>query len=84
MISRNVLLSVFAFFGLPQFTLRRLQGARVKSIWQSAKDTQLRIQRAKLVQKPVGSVLNTVKHCESEKKKPYRVTILRTHRNFFH
>ncbi len=33
----------------------------VASVWQSAKNTQVMIQRAKLVRKPVASVSNTVK-----------------------
>ena len=33
----------------------------VASVWQSAKNTQVMIQRAKPVRKPVASVSNTVK-----------------------
>lgn len=51
-----------------------------ESVWQSAKNTQLRIQRAKHVQKPVGSVSNTVK---AQRNSPIESTILRTQGNFF-
>ena len=81
MISRNVLLSVFALSAFTSFGLAQAPGGKGEKHLAECERYAAKDPACKAC---AEACRECVKHCESEKKKPYRVTILRTHRKNFH